>query len=74
MLPLVSDLLCQNPTIFLIELVDRVDMGGILSNQSSLDQIWCDISEVELGSEIFDIANQLVFGNTNEGVLDSRLC
>lgn len=73
-LPLVSNLLGQNSAVFFIELVDGVNMGGVLSNQRSLDQVWCDISEVELGGEIFDIADQLVLRDAHEGVLDPRSC
>lgn len=51
--------------------MNGINTTRVLGNQSSLDQVRCDIGDVELSREVFDISNQLVFGDANEGVLDS---
>jgi len=70
MLPLVRDLLVQNTSILVVELVDLVDMVRALGYQSTFDEISGDVGHVIVGSELFDILDQLRLGDSGERVLD----
>jgi hypothetical protein len=55
MLPLISDFLSQNTTIFVIKLGDAVNARWTLCDQSTLDEHWHHFSEIVLSRKGFDI-------------------
>ena len=70
MLPLVRDLLVQNASILVVKLVDLVDMVRALCNQRAFDEVLSDMGHIVVGSELFNILDQLGLGDSGEGVLD----
>jgi hypothetical protein len=72
MLPSVAGFLVQNTTIFFIKFMDLVNMMRTLCYQSALDQPWCELGDIVLGSEVLNILKKLIFRDTDKGVLDSR--
>ncbi len=58
-LPLVSDLLVQNASVIIVELVDLINVMRTLCNQGTFDEIVADIVEIMISSELLDIRDQL---------------
>jgi hypothetical protein len=71
MLPLVRDLLVQNASILVVELVDLIDVMRALCYQRAFDEVLGDVSQVVVGGELFDVLDQLGLGDSGERVLDS---
>jgi hypothetical protein len=55
----VSDLLVQNASIIVVELVDLIDMMRALCNQGTFDEIIADIVEIVVSSKLLDVRDQL---------------
>jgi hypothetical protein len=72
-LPLVRDLLVQNASILVIELVDLIDMVWALCYQRAFDQILSNIVEIVVGGELLNVLDQLRLGDAGERVLDSAM-
>lgn len=70
MLPLVGDFLAQYSSVFIVELLDLVNVRGALGDQSSLDKNRHHFPEVKLGGELLDILDQLLLGDANKWILD----
>jgi hypothetical protein len=58
-LPLVSDLLVQNASIIVVELVDLINVMRTLCYQGTFDEIVADIVEVVVSSKLLDVCDQL---------------
>ncbi len=58
-LPLVSDLLVQNSSIIIVELVDLINVIWALCNQGTFDEIAADIVEIVVSSKLLDVRDQL---------------
>jgi hypothetical protein len=58
-LPLVSDLLVQNASIIVVELVDLINVMWTLCYQGTFDEIVADIVEVVVSSKLLDVCDQL---------------
>lgn len=59
MLPLVSDLLVQNASIIVVELVDLINVMRTLCYQGTFDEIIADIVEIVVSSKLLDVCDQL---------------
>ena len=68
-----GDLLMQNTSIFIIKLVDLINVMRTLSNQCAFDERGKDINEFIVRGELFDVLDQLGLGNSTERILDSGL-
>ena len=74
MLPSVCGFLTENSLVFIIKLIDVVNMMWILCDQSTLDEVFLDIVEIEFGCEFLNVAEKLILWNPNEGILDPVIC
>ena len=73
MLPSVCDFLAENPSVFIIELMDVVKVQRILCDQSTLDEGFFDVGKIKFGCEFLDVAEKLLLWNANQRVLDPAI-
>jgi len=67
------DFLVENPAVFIIKLNDLVNVTRALRDQGTLDEVRCELCEFELGSEFFDVSDQLFLWNAHQRILDSAI-
>jgi hypothetical protein len=70
MLPSVRDFLAENSSIFIIELMDVVNVMRTLCDQSTLDEVLLDIGKIKFGREFLNVVEKLLLWNANQRILD----
>jgi len=70
--PLVRDFSSESNPVVLVQLFDRFKRGRVLSDEGTLLEKVRDVRHVSLLREPLDIAQELIFRDTSQGVLNPR--
>lgn len=71
MSPFVRNLLPQSATVLVVKLRDMVNMCWALRDEGTFQNVRSNVVQAVFGCKIFDLLDEGLLGDANEGVLDS---